>query len=111
MVTTDTDGKRRQGRGEEGMKEVGYAAEVCRVRREENEIEVGERDRTPVLHRGRRIMAPKSGSLRSLINTAARFPASYSVPWSCFFYYSTFTFNLFSHSPFSFFFLLHPLLQ
>ena len=50
MVTTDTDGKRRQGRGEEGMMEVGYAAEVCRVRREENEIEVGERDRTPVLH-------------------------------------------------------------
>jgi hypothetical protein len=50
MVTTDTDGKRRQGRGEEGMMEVGYAAEVRRVRREENEIEVGERDRTPVLH-------------------------------------------------------------
>jgi hypothetical protein len=61
MVTTGTDAKRRQGKGEEGM-EVRYDRGRARAHpTEENEIEVREA-RTPVLHHPRR-MAPKSGSL------------------------------------------------
>src|SRR6266566_5149100 len=62
MVTTGTDAKRRQGKGEEEM-EVRYDRGRARAHptEEENEIEVREA-RTPVLHRPRRI-APKSGSL------------------------------------------------
>ena len=87
MVTTGTDAKRRQGKGEEGM-EVRYDRGRVRAHpTEENEIEVREA-RTPVLHRPSRIAPAEEWVARSLINTAARFLLRRLF---LFFYYSTFT--------------------
>jgi hypothetical protein len=97
MVTTDTDGKRRQGKGEERMRRV----QVC----EKGKMKLRWVEPLCFGERGHYGAEEWVALARSLINTAAPLPASYSVPS---FYYSTFTFNLFSLSPLSFFSLSLP---